>query len=151
MSTSAILMVVMPISAGITASVPYVIENGVSQLLDLIMVRCAHRTCGSSSIQSLLLSSSRAFIPSPKLLFALSTKPLAYRCLTEAKHWRMHNFLHQSLNVLSLKYFQLLDIIAPGRPNLQTMLSLREGSGYEPSNPDMPFINFLASACIVGQ
>ncbi|GKB25093.1 hypothetical protein Tco_0864494 [Tanacetum coccineum] len=58
-------------------SFAYVSENGVSPLLDLIMVRCAHRTCGSSSVQSLLLSSSRAFIPSPKLLFALSTKPLA--------------------------------------------------------------------------
>nr|GFC84194.1 hypothetical protein [Tanacetum cinerariifolium] len=60
-------------SAGIIAFVPYLSENDVSPLLDLIMVRCAHRTCGSSSIQSLLLSSSHAFIPSPKLLFALST------------------------------------------------------------------------------
>ncbi|GKB95933.1 hypothetical protein Tco_0982070 [Tanacetum coccineum] len=65
-------------------------ENRVSPLLDLIMVR--YRTCGISSIQSLLPLSNRAFIPSPKLLFALSTKPLACGCLTEAKHWRIFIF-----------------------------------------------------------
>nr|GEV63842.1 reverse transcriptase domain, reverse transcriptase zinc-binding domain protein [Tanacetum cinerariifolium] len=74
----------MPISAGIAAFILYVSENGMSLLLDLIMVRCALKTCGISSIQSLLLSSSRAFIPSPKILFTLSTKPLACGCLTEA-------------------------------------------------------------------
>ncbi|GJY25605.1 hypothetical protein Tco_0400331, partial [Tanacetum coccineum] len=37
-STSAVLSVGMPISAGMTASVPYVNENGVSPLLDFIMV-----------------------------------------------------------------------------------------------------------------
>ncbi|GKD96420.1 hypothetical protein Tco_1380317, partial [Tanacetum coccineum] len=36
-----VLKVGMPISAGITASIPYVSKNGVSSLLDLIMVRCA--------------------------------------------------------------------------------------------------------------
>ncbi|GKE08884.1 hypothetical protein Tco_1412435 [Tanacetum coccineum] len=59
----------MPISAGMTASVPYVNENGVSPLLDFIIVRCAHRTRGSSSIQFLLLASNLAFIPSPKPQF----------------------------------------------------------------------------------
>ncbi|GKE20236.1 hypothetical protein Tco_1431748, partial [Tanacetum coccineum] len=82
-STPVIRSVGMSISAGMTASVPYVSENGVSPLLDLIIVRWAHRTCGSSSIQSLLLSSSLAFIPSPKLLFALSTRPFACGCFTE--------------------------------------------------------------------
>ncbi|GJS77895.1 hypothetical protein Tco_0727776 [Tanacetum coccineum] len=72
-----VLKVGMPISTGITASVPYVSENGVSLLLDLIIVRCAHKTCEISSIQFLLLSSNHALIPSPKLLLALSTKPLA--------------------------------------------------------------------------
>ncbi|GJX71898.1 hypothetical protein Tco_0309069 [Tanacetum coccineum] len=91
-SISAVLKVGIPIFAGITASVSYVSENGVFPLLDLIIVQCAHNTCGTSSIQYLLLSSSRAFIPSPKLMFALSTKPLACGCLTEAKHWRMHSF-----------------------------------------------------------
>nr|GEX17006.1 armadillo repeat-containing kinesin-like protein 1 [Tanacetum cinerariifolium] len=60
-------------------------ENEVSSLLDLVMVRCAHRTCEISSIQSLLPLSNRAFTPSPKLLIALSTKSLACGCLTEAK------------------------------------------------------------------
>ncbi|GKA40312.1 putative reverse transcriptase domain-containing protein [Tanacetum coccineum] len=73
-STSIVRSVGMPIFAGITTSVPYVSENGVSPLLDFIIVRWDHKTCESSSIQSLLLSSSLAFIPSPKLLFALSTK-----------------------------------------------------------------------------
>ncbi|GJX93384.1 hypothetical protein Tco_0347970 [Tanacetum coccineum] len=43
-STSAVLIVGMPISAGMTASVSYVNKNGVSLLLDFIIVRCAHRT-----------------------------------------------------------------------------------------------------------
>ncbi|GJZ67578.1 hypothetical protein Tco_0630818 [Tanacetum coccineum] len=94
MSISAVLEVSMPISTRIIASVLYVSENGVSLLLDLIMVRCAHKIYRIYSIQSLLLSSSHAFIPSPKLMFALSTKPLACGCLTEAKCWRMHSFSH---------------------------------------------------------
>nr|GEZ80562.1 reverse transcriptase domain-containing protein [Tanacetum cinerariifolium] len=44
MSTFVVLKVGMPISAEITASDPYVNENSVSSLLDLIMVRCAHKT-----------------------------------------------------------------------------------------------------------
>ncbi|GJT25231.1 hypothetical protein Tco_0895168 [Tanacetum coccineum] len=122
-SNSAVRSVGMPISAGMTASVPYVSENGVSPLLDLIMVRCAHNTCKSSPIQSLLLSSNRALIPSPRLMFALSTKPFSCGCFTEAKHWRIHSFSHQSLNGLSQNRFPLSDTISPGRPNLQTMLS----------------------------
>ncbi|GKC94441.1 hypothetical protein Tco_1159883 [Tanacetum coccineum] len=42
-STSAVLIVGMPISARMTTSIPYVNENGVSPLLDFIIVRCAHR------------------------------------------------------------------------------------------------------------
>nr|GEZ85497.1 hypothetical protein [Tanacetum cinerariifolium] len=57
-STSALLSVGMPISAGMTASVLYVNENGVSSLLDLIIVR---------------------------LRFALSMRPLVCVCLMEAK------------------------------------------------------------------
>nr|GEV41152.1 hypothetical protein [Tanacetum cinerariifolium] len=72
-----VLKVGMPISTRITVYVPYVSENGVSPLLDLIIVRCAHKTYEISSNQFLLLSSNRALIPSSKLLFALSTKPLA--------------------------------------------------------------------------
>ncbi|GKA24660.1 hypothetical protein Tco_0710693 [Tanacetum coccineum] len=39
-----VIKVGIPISTGITASVPYVSENGVSLLLDLIIVRCAQKT-----------------------------------------------------------------------------------------------------------
>ncbi|GJT56818.1 hypothetical protein Tco_0991872 [Tanacetum coccineum] len=42
--TFAVLSVGMPISIGMTVSVSYVNENGVSLLLDFIMVRCAHKT-----------------------------------------------------------------------------------------------------------
>ncbi|GJS66609.1 hypothetical protein Tco_0681173 [Tanacetum coccineum] len=66
-STSAVLSVGMPISTGMTASVQYVSEKGVSPLLDLIIVPCAQRTWEISSIQILLLASSLALIPSPKL------------------------------------------------------------------------------------
>ncbi|GJS73712.1 hypothetical protein Tco_0706553 [Tanacetum coccineum] len=48
---------------------------------------------------------------------------LACGCLTEAKHWRIHSFSHQSLNGLSLNCFPLSDMISPGRSNLHTMLS----------------------------
>ncbi|GJY81065.1 hypothetical protein Tco_0493816 [Tanacetum coccineum] len=85
-STSIVQSVGMPIFAGMTASVSYVSENGVSLLLDLIIVLWDHRTCESSHIQSLLLSSNLAFIPSPELLFALSTKLFVCGCFTEAKH-----------------------------------------------------------------
>ncbi|GKE57172.1 hypothetical protein Tco_1496357, partial [Tanacetum coccineum] len=67
-------------------------KNGVSPLLDFIMVRWAHRTCGISSIQSLLPLCNCTFIPSPKLLFTLSIKPLVCGCLTEAKRWRIFSF-----------------------------------------------------------
>nr|GEW28620.1 hypothetical protein [Tanacetum cinerariifolium] len=43
-STSTVLSVGMPISSRMTVSVPYVNENGVSSLLDFLIVRCAHRT-----------------------------------------------------------------------------------------------------------
>nr|GEX69797.1 hypothetical protein [Tanacetum cinerariifolium] len=117
-SISAVLKVGMPINAGITAFVSYISENEVSPLLDLILVRCAHRTRGISSTQSLLPLSYRTFIPSPKRLFALSPKSLACGCLMEAKRWRMLSFSHQSLNRLSLNCFPLSDIISHGRPNL---------------------------------
>nr|GEY58597.1 hypothetical protein [Tanacetum cinerariifolium] len=74
--TSTVLSVGMPISARMIASVPYVNENVVSPLLDFIIVQCAHRTWGSSSIQFLLFASNLAFIPFPKLRFALFTRPL---------------------------------------------------------------------------
>ncbi|GJS97157.1 hypothetical protein Tco_0804125 [Tanacetum coccineum] len=61
-SISVVRSVGMPISAEMTASVSYVGENGVSPLLDLIIVRVGLiGPLGSSLlIQSLLLASSRA-------------------------------------------------------------------------------------------
>nr|GEX66818.1 hypothetical protein [Tanacetum cinerariifolium] len=63
---------------GIMDSLPYVRENGVSPLLALIMVRCAHSTCDTSSIQFLLPSSNLALIPSPNTRFVLSTNPYIF-------------------------------------------------------------------------
>ncbi|GJZ05338.1 putative reverse transcriptase domain-containing protein [Tanacetum coccineum] len=96
-STSAVQSVGMPISAGMTASVPYVSENGVSPLLDLIMVRCAHRTCESSPIQSLLLSSNRALIPSPNFRFALSTKICLWIDTSQRRNTGGYIVFHTSL------------------------------------------------------
>nr|GFC24809.1 reverse transcriptase domain-containing protein [Tanacetum cinerariifolium] len=59
-------------------------RRGVSQWLDLIIVRWAQRKWGSSSTQFLFLSPRRALIPSHMLLFALSTSPLDCGCLTDA-------------------------------------------------------------------
>ncbi|KAJ0843158.1 hypothetical protein HanRHA438_Chr15g0688301 [Helianthus annuus] len=67
----------IPTSAGMTASVPYVKLKGVSLLLVLGMVRCAHRTCGSSSAHETPSFPSRFLIPSTILRLALSTCPLA--------------------------------------------------------------------------
>nr|GFA18572.1 hypothetical protein [Tanacetum cinerariifolium] len=59
-----------------TASVPYVRGKGLSSWLDLTIVLWAQRTWGSSSTQFLFPSPKRALMPSPRLLFALSTSPL---------------------------------------------------------------------------
>ncbi|GJY61369.1 hypothetical protein Tco_0462026 [Tanacetum coccineum] len=100
-SASAALSMGMPILAGKTASIPYVNENGVSPLLDFIMVRCAHRTCESSSNQFLFFAPNLAFIPSPRLRFALSTRPLV--CGYDLS-WEPESID----NVIPHKYFDLV-------------------------------------------
>nr|GEZ07846.1 transposase (putative), gypsy type [Tanacetum cinerariifolium] len=102
------------IAPGITASVPYVREKGVSPWLDLIIVRWAQRMWGSSSTQFLFLSPRRALIHSPRLLFALSTSPLDCGCLTDAKRCVIFSLSHQSLNGLSANCLPLSEIISPG-------------------------------------
>nr|GFD11059.1 hypothetical protein [Tanacetum cinerariifolium] len=84
-----------------TASVPYVREKGVSLWLDLTIVLWAQRTWGSSSTQFLFPSPRRALIPSPRLLFALSTSPLDCGCLNDVKCCVIFSLSHQSLNGLS--------------------------------------------------
>ncbi|GJU36168.1 hypothetical protein Tco_1184522 [Tanacetum coccineum] len=96
----------------ITAFVPYVSEMVVSPLLDYIIVRWDHRTCESYSIQSLLLSSNLAFIPSLKLLFALLTKPFVCGCFTEAK----------SLSGYIVFYTQVLNGIVAGTVSLECLI-----------------------------
>ncbi|GJW91834.1 hypothetical protein Tco_0169387 [Tanacetum coccineum] len=156
-------------------------EHGVAGrslfIVDPFTLRCAHRTCESSPIQSLLLSSNRALITSPILLFALSTKPFACGCFTKAKHWWIHSFSHQYLNGLSWNCFSLSDIIS-----LATIKNLTlpgpSGKGSAMSIPSLynghkdvmrvkfccgflgmgrwtwqslhSLISFLASVCILG-
>nr|GFA96085.1 hypothetical protein [Tanacetum cinerariifolium] len=113
----------IPISAGITASVPYVREKGVSPWLDLIIVLWAQRTWGSSSTHFLFPSPKRALMPSHRLLFARFTSPLDCGCLTDAKCCVIFSLSHQSLNGLSANCLPLPEIISPGIPKRHTMLS----------------------------
>nr|GEY21162.1 hypothetical protein [Tanacetum cinerariifolium] len=94
--TAAVRYVGISISVGMTASVPYVRENGVSSWLDLIIVR---------------------------LRFALSTSPLDCGCLTDVNRCVIFSLSHQSLNGLSLNCFPLSEIISPGIPKRHTILS----------------------------
>ena len=69
-----------PISVGITASDPYVIENGVS-LVDLLgVVRYVYKTWGNSSTHLPLASSSLFLKLSTITLFVTSAWPLLYGC-----------------------------------------------------------------------
>nr|GFA73191.1 hypothetical protein [Tanacetum cinerariifolium] len=106
-----------------TASVPYVREKGVSPWLDLTIVLWAQRTWGSSSTQFLFPSPKCALMPSPRLLFALSTSPLDCGCLANAKCCVILNLSHQSLNGLSANCLPLSEIISLGIPKRHTMLS----------------------------
>ncbi|GJY06258.1 putative reverse transcriptase domain-containing protein [Tanacetum coccineum] len=56
LSTSAVRSVGMPISAGMTASVPYISENGVSPLLDFIMVLTAGKTLAGYTVYRTVLN-----------------------------------------------------------------------------------------------
>ncbi|GKE23497.1 hypothetical protein Tco_1435009, partial [Tanacetum coccineum] len=119
-STSDVLIVGMPISAGMNASVSYVNENEVSPLLDFIIMRCAHRTRGSSSIQVLLLA--------PTLLLFLR---LSYNISGESE---------PADNVVLYEFFDLIasdghDSPAP-EPSVQEDLSVNRihGSGSSSSS-----------------
>ncbi|GJZ75979.1 hypothetical protein Tco_0640444 [Tanacetum coccineum] len=103
----------MPISAGMDASGRLSREWGFprSDIDHCTVGPIGH--CVEFFYPILLFSSSLAFIPYPRLLFALSTRSFSCGCFTEVKHWRMHNFSHQSLNALSRNYFPLSDMISP--------------------------------------
>ncbi|GJW42846.1 hypothetical protein Tco_0071645 [Tanacetum coccineum] len=116
----------MPISTGIDrfTSLPCrnVNENGVSPLLDLIIVRWAHRTCGSSSIQSLLFSSSLAL--NFYLLFQLD------HLLAGVSRMRRLDgdectFLHQSLKWIITELLPLSDFLPLVGKYLQTCYPIR--------------------------
>ena len=63
----------MPISTGITASVPKAKLKGVSLVLECAVVRIAHRVLGNSSTHNPLASSNRFFKEFNMFLLADST------------------------------------------------------------------------------
>ena len=66
------------ISAGMTASFPYVSQNGVSPVGVLAVVLYVHSTLGNSSGHTLFAPSSRVLMILSKDRFVTSTCPLAY-------------------------------------------------------------------------
>nr|GEV53106.1 hypothetical protein [Tanacetum cinerariifolium] len=96
-------------SDGVPVSVPTVVPQG----LALLLVDAATQT----------LKMLRALMPSPGLLFALSTSPLDCGCLTDAKRCVIFSLSHQSLNGLSANCLPLSEIISPGIPKRHTILS----------------------------
>ena len=70
-----------PISAGMTASAPYVSRNGVSPVGVLAVVRYAHKTLGSLSGQIPFAASSRVLMIFSNVQFVTSTCPFAYGCV----------------------------------------------------------------------
>ena len=66
-----------PTSAGITASLPYASQNGVSPVGVLAVVQYAHKMLGSSSGQIPFAPSSQVLIILSKDRFMTSTFPLA--------------------------------------------------------------------------
>nr|GEX52751.1 hypothetical protein [Tanacetum cinerariifolium] len=82
-STSDVLNVGMPIYAGMIASVPYVSENGVSPLLDFIMVRVSYKRYSKIGVIHVSSSSSTIANISTSLIdfsFNSSTNTCLLRC-----------------------------------------------------------------------
>ncbi|GKB41476.1 hypothetical protein Tco_0886418, partial [Tanacetum coccineum] len=91
-----------------------------------------------SSIQSLLPLSNRAFITSPRLLYALSTKPLACGCLTKAKRWQMQSFSHQSLNGPAIKASYSASLLVASNSNLKASGFISINPALKPSTQNDP-------------
>ena len=70
-----------PTSAGMTGSLPYASQNGVSPVGVLAVVQYAHRTLGSSSGQIPFTPSRRVLMILSKDLFVTSTCLLACGCV----------------------------------------------------------------------
>nr|GEY67811.1 hypothetical protein [Tanacetum cinerariifolium] len=93
-STFAFLKVGMPISAGITASAPYVNENGVSPLLDLIMIedRLYFVRAHSQSVRIYLVPWEGAFRHPKGTLFEV-----IYIYLQVSANMFLESLIHQAL------------------------------------------------------
>nr|GEU84025.1 RNA-directed DNA polymerase, eukaryota, reverse transcriptase zinc-binding domain protein [Tanacetum cinerariifolium] len=94
-STFVVLSVGMPISAGMTASVLYVNENGVSLLLDFIIVRVSLITANRQDLRSIAL----AFFTSAGKVTSTSTCLLKCAKLVEAILLRSSAFLFSLLGI----------------------------------------------------
>ena len=109
------------ISAGITASAPYVREKGVS-LVDLLgVVRYAHRTLGNSSAHLPLEPFNLFFNPFTIALLVASAWPLLYGYAKVKYRFTMPRSLQYSQKALLSNCNSLSNTSDSGTPNLVTM------------------------------
>ena len=108
-------------SAGITASAPYVRENGVS-LVDLQgVVRYAHKTLGNSSAQLPLASSSLIFNPIKIVLLIALACPLLWGYAGVEYLFVMPKSRQKSRKALLSNCNPLSEMMVSSTPNLVTI------------------------------
>ena len=103
---------------GITASAPYVRENGFSPVDLRGFVRYAHKTLGSSSAQLPFAPFSLLFKPFTITLFTTSTWPLPWGYAGEEYLFLMPRLLQNSRKAQLSNCSPLSDIKESGTPNL---------------------------------
>ena len=109
------------ISTGMTASVPYVRENGVSPVDLLGVIRYAHRELGNSSAHLPLAPSSLFFNPFTMALLVVSAWQILYGCAEVEYLFLMPRSLQNSRKALLSNCNPLSDIRESGTPNLVIM------------------------------
>ena len=110
-----------PTSAGMTASLPYASQNGVSPISLLAVVWYAHKTLGSSSGQMPFAPLSRVLMILSKDRFVTFTCPLACRWTGNELWFSIPSSEQKSLNALLSNYFSLSETSTLGIPYLQMM------------------------------
>ena len=108
-------------SAGMTASTPYVRENGVSPTDLLKVVQYAQRTLGNSSAYPPLAPSNLFFSPFIMALLVSSAWPLLCGYAGVEYRFLMPRLLQNSRKALLSNYNPLSDTRDSGTPNLITI------------------------------
>ena len=116
-----ILALHMFTSAGMTASAPYVKENGVSPVDLWGVVRYAHKTLGSSLAQLLLALSNLLFNPFRIALLTASACPLLWGYARVEYLFMMPRSRQKSRKALLSNCNPLLEMRMFGTPNLVTI------------------------------